>query len=130
MDDFKKAGSGSTSCRLQISSTVLLGRSCIEVWQLTDLRAETCQAGCLEATETIAAENGTPRVPLAPELALAVLGYFCRFSQNISESHMFRDIHSHPFGLLRIAGPSYLGDAGRNQNSENATPRGPRLHMA
>ena len=35
-----------------------------------------------------------------------------------------------PFGLLRIAGPSYLGDAGRNQNSENATPRGPRLRMA
>ena len=110
--------------------TVLLGRSCIEVWQLTDLRAETYQAGSLEATETIAAENGTPRVLLAPELALAVLSYFCRFSQNISESHMFCDIHSHTFGLWRIKRPSYLGDAGRNQNSENATPRGPRLRMA
>ena len=110
--------------------TVLLGRSCIEVWQLTDLRAETYQAGSLEATETIAAENGTPRVLLAPELGLAVLSYFCRFSRNIWDSLMFCDIHSHPFGLLHIAGPSYLGDAGRNQNSENATPRGPRLPMA
>ena len=80
--------------RASAECTVLLGRSCIEVWQLTDLRAETCQAGSLEATETIAAENGTPRVPLAPELALPVLGYFCRFSQNISESHMFCDIHA------------------------------------
>ena len=52
------------------------------------------QAGSLEATETIPGENGTPRVLLAPELALAVLSYFCRFSQNISESHMFCDIHA------------------------------------
>ena len=85
-------------------ATVLLGRSGIEVWQLTDLRAETCQAGSLEATETIAAENGTPRVLLAPELGLAVLSYFCRFSRNIWDSLMFCDISSHLLVFCALRG--------------------------
>ena len=94
LEDFVLAPVGPGDKYEYARTTVLLGRSGIEVWQLTDLRAETYHTGSLEATETIAGENGTPRVLLAPELALAVLGYFCRFLQNISESHMFCDIHA------------------------------------
>ena len=65
LEDFVLAPVGPGDKYEYARTTVLLGRSGIEVWQLTDLRAETYHTGSLEATETIAGENGTPGVLLA-----------------------------------------------------------------